>query len=404
MHLRPILLLILTPLLALAQPSSIQTLEQQKKQVESDIAYTNSLISQTKSEQQASLENLNLIQVNITSRKEMLANIDKQLVIIAKQIAERQKKVAELHDDLARLKDSYSKMLLFAYRNRTSHTQLMYILSSESVSQAYRRTLYLRTYSEHRVKQAQAIAARSEELHAELIALNLSKAEQEKLLGQKTHELMALDDEEKKYQAALQNLQAREKELWRTLDSKKRQAAKLNMQIESAIAEETRREIERRKAAEKKEKGRATKLLADEKERTAKFEKQRGRLPMPVAKGVITTHFGVHEHPIHKGIKLPSGGVEITTTDGTPVFVVAEGVVSRIFTTDFGTSVMVQHGQYYTVYTHLRSISVTAGDIVSAKQQIGLVTHEPDTNRAILDFQLWKQTTKQDPEPWLAIK
>jgi septal ring factor EnvC (AmiA/AmiB activator) len=394
----------LLPLLAFSQARAIQTLEQQKKQVESDIAYTNSLISQTKSEQQASLENLNLIQVNISSRKEMLANIDKQLVIIAKQIAERQKKVAELHDDLARLKESYAKMLLFAYRNRTSHTQLMYILSSESISQAYRRTLYLRTYSEHRVKQAKAIATRSEELNVELIALSRSKAEQESLLGQKTHELMALDDEEKKYQAALQDLQAREKELWRTLDSKKRQAAKLNMQIESAIAEEAKREIERRKAAEKKEKGRAIKLAVDEQERTARFEKQRGRLPMPVAKGVITTRFGVYEHPIHKGIKISSSGIDITTTDGMPVLVVADGVVRRIFTTDLGTSVMVQHGLYYTVYTHLRAIAVVAGDVVAAKQQIGVVTHEPDNDRAILQFQLWRQTTKQDPEQWLAIK
>ncbi len=398
-----ILILLLSGISLSAQTNStVKKLEQQKKQVESDIAYTNSLINKTKTEQKASLDNLNLIQVNIVSRKTLISSIDKQLAILSVEIADKQKRVAVLYDDLAKLKENYAKMVNFAYRNRDTYTQLMYILAADDLGQAYRRMSYLKTYSEHRIKQAKNITQQSESIKHELDALKVKKAEQEYLLGKKTVELVGLGAEEKQYQNTLVKLTAREKDLRKDLEAKKKQAAKLDKNIEDAIAEEARREEARRREMEKKNKTAAAKMAEAEVVGNTKFEKMRGSLPMPVAKGVVVTRFGVYDHPVLKGIKVTSNGIDISTSEDAVVKVVADGVVRKVFTTGAVTSVLVQHGLYYTVYTHLKAVKVQAGDEIRAAQPIGLVTPAPDSDRAILHFELWKQTVKQNPEIWLA--
>ncbi|MDR1417114.1 MAG: peptidoglycan DD-metalloendopeptidase family protein, partial [Prevotellaceae bacterium] len=388
----------------LAAQSAIQNLEQQKKQIEADIAYTNSLIAKTQSEQKANLDNLNLIQANLVSRQEYIDQIDKLLASLSVEIVNRQKKVALLYDELARLKENYARMLNFAYRNRLPHMQLMYILGSEDFSQAYRRITYLKAYSEHRISQAKSISKQSEELKSELTALKIQKTEQQLLFNQKTIELLALDVEEKEYQSIIYTLQTREKELMQDLEVKKKRALLLNTQIQAAIAEETRREAERRREIEKRNKEMAAKVVADERTLTLRFETQRGNLPVPVARSVVVTHFGVYEHPVLKGIKVTSNGIDLSTTDGAVVSVVADGVVRKIFTTGSVTSLLIQHGLYYTVYTHLKGITVRVGDAVHARQPIGMVTPAPDSDRAILHFELWRQTAKNDPEEWLSKK
>ncbi len=397
-----ILILLLSSLGLAAQSSSVKKLEQQKKQVEKDIAYTNTLINKTLSAQKVNLDNLNLIHTNIVSRKRLINSIDNQLTLLAAEIAEKQKQVARLYDDLGELKENYAKMVNFAYRNRNAYTQLMYVLAAEDLNQAYRRLSYLRAYSEHRINQANQITRQSDTINHKLLDLREKKAEQEYLFKQKTKELLALNAEEKQYQLTLSRLKTKEKELKKDLDKKRAQATKLNKQIEDAIAEEARREEARRREAAKKSKAAAAKMAEAEVVGNTKFEKMRGRLPMPVSKGVIVTRFGVYDHPVLKGIKVNSNGIDISTTDGAPVMVVADGTVRRVFSTGEVTNVLVQHGLYYTIYTHLKSITVKAGDEIRAQQVLGLVAVASDSDRAILHFELWRQMTKLDPELWLA--
>jgi septal ring factor EnvC (AmiA/AmiB activator) len=293
-------------------------------------------------------------------------------------------------------------MLNFAYRNRMPYMQLMYVLGSDDFNQAYRRIAYLKAYSDHRISQARSISKQSEELKSELSALKTQKAEQQYLFNQKTIELLALDAEEKSYQATISVLQGKEKELRQDLEAKKKQASQLNTQIQNTIVEETRREAERRREVEKRSKEMAAKMAADERALTLQFEKQRGKFPHPVARSVVVTHFGVYDHPVVKDIKFPSNGIDLSTTDGAVVSVVADGVVSKIFTIGSTTNLIIKHGLYFTVYSHLKNITVHVGDVVRAKQPIGLVATTPDGDRAILHFEIWKQTTKYDPEEWLS--
>jgi septal ring factor EnvC (AmiA/AmiB activator) len=385
-----------------AQQNVIKDLEQQKRQIEKGIAYTSSLIDQTKEDQKTSMDNLNLIKKNIESRKELVQSIDKQLVAISVEISEKQKRIATLYDDLTKLKENYSKMVLFAYRNKNVYTQVMYILASDDLNQAYRRISYLKAYSEDRMEHARKINAQSDRIGTEISSLQVTKAEQEYLLRQKNLELASLDIEEKTYEATLEDLKTKERELLKELEVKKKQAAKLDGQIESAIAEEARREAERRREAELKSKAEVARLAANEQAATAKFERMRGKLPMPVSKGVVVTGFGIYNHPVLKGIKVTSNGIDISTDSKAIVYVVAEGVVRRVFSTGSTTSVLVQHGLYYTVYTHVDNVTVKAGDVVYARQPIALVDQSHAGDRSVLHFELWRQTVKQDPEKWLS--
>lgn len=385
-----------------AQQNVIKDLEQQKRQIEKDIAYTSSLIDQTKEDQKTSIDNLNLIKKNIESRRELVQSIDKQLVAISIEISEKQKRIAALYDDLTKLKDNYSKMVLFAYRNKNMYTQVMYILASDDLNQAYRRMSYLKAYSEDRMEHARKINAQSDKISTEISSLQVTKAEQEYLLSQKNLELASLDIEEKTYEATLEDLKTKERELLRELETKRKQAAKLDRQIENAIAEEARREAERRREAELKSKAEAARLAANEQAATTKFERMRGKLPMPVSKGVVVTRFGIYNHPVLKGIKVTSNGIDISTDNKAIVYVVAEGVVRRVFSTGSTTSVLVQHGLYYTVYTHVDNVTVKAGDVVYARQPIALVDQSHANDRSVLHFELWRQTVKQDPEKWLS--
>jgi septal ring factor EnvC (AmiA/AmiB activator) len=407
-HIVVILLLSLWAAAGVAQ-NAIKSLERQKKQIEKDIIYTNSLIAQTQSEQKVNLDNLNLIQVNLATRRAYINEIDKLLTALSAEIVDKQKRIAALYDELAYLKKNYAKLLNFAYRNRTPHTQLMFILSSDDFNQAYWRIAYLKTYSEHRINQAKNISQQSEALKSELSTLVVKKTEQQYLLNQKTIEMLALDAEEKEYQATIYALQSKEAELRRDLEAKKKQAALFNKQIQTAIAEEAHREAERRREIEKKNKEMAAKIVADEHALTLQFEKQYGNLPSPLAQSVVVTHFGVYKHPVLKDIMMASNGIDFSTTDGAVVSVVADGTVSGIFTSGPTANVLVRHGTYFTTYSHLKGITVRVGDIVRAKQPIGMVATVPDSPRAILHFELWKQTDrqgypaeKQDPEKWLA--
>jgi murein DD-endopeptidase MepM/ murein hydrolase activator NlpD len=143
-------------------------------------------------------------------------------------------------------------------------------------------------------------------------------------------------------------------------------------------------------------------MAVDEQLLTTAFERNRGKLPMPVSKGVVVTHFGIYDHPVLKGIRVTSNGIDISTDPRAVVIVVAEGVVRKVFSTGSVTSVLVQHGLYYSVYSHLSSVSVQSGERVRARQPIGLVDISSSGERSVLHFELWRQTEKLDPMQWLS--
>jgi septal ring factor EnvC (AmiA/AmiB activator) len=406
------------PLSLIAQ-NAIRDMERKKQQMERDIAYTSTLINQTQEKQRANIDHLNLLKAKIDKRRALLKSIDSQLLSLSKEIEMRQIKTQQLTSDMVTLKENYAQMLRIAYRSHNSYSQLMYILASDNINQAYRRISYLKKFSDALVEHAQKISTQSKSLTEEILALQKSKTEQEQLLQQEKNEVVALNEDVKNYENVVIILKRQETALMRDLEIKKQEATLLNRQIEAAIAEETRRELERQKRErEHQERIEQERLAAELKKNKgnvitippkptstaieSRFEKLKGTLKMPVMQGIIVTQFGVHTHPVFPHIHVTSNGIDISTDVGAIVNVVAEGVVRKIFTTNSVTSILVQHDVYYTVYTHLDNVKVQTNDMVRAGQPLGTV--EASNDRAILHFEIWKQLEKQDPEAWLIKK
>ena len=130
---------------------------------------------------------------------------------------------------------------------------------------------------------------------------------------------------------------------------------------------------------------------------SAGFENNRGRLPWPVATGTITERFGLHKLD---QASYTNDGVDITTTDGAAVRAVFAGKVAAVQVMMGRTVVLINHGEYFTVYQNLKSVSVSVGNSVDTKQTIGVVANTGDD--AVLKFQIRRGQAALNPEAWIS--
>jgi len=171
--------------------------------------------------------------------------------------------------------------------------------------------------------------------------------------------------------------------------------ASIQKEIEKLIAEENKRTS-----------GSTTgkyKLTPEEKLVSDKFGNNKGRLPWPVERGVITVRFGRQSHPVLANIEIDSKGVDISTTSGSDARAVFEGEVRRIFAVPGGhNAVIIRHGEYLSVYTNLSKVYVKSGEKVVAKQAIGKIHTDENDNKTILHLEIWQGNVPLNPETWLA--
>lgn len=397
-------------------------LEKKKKQLNQDIEYTNKILRQTQQEKAASLKGLRVLNSQIHTREKVIGTINKQITVISGEIGEKNRNISSLQQQLAQLKKEYANMVLFAYRNQSAYNKLMFIFAAKDFNQAYKRMKYLQQFGTYRRKQAEYIERTKRALNLKVMELNSDKKEKNTLLTEEQKEKQTLTKEKVKQTQVVGQLQSREKNLRQEIAKKQREAQKLNKAIQDIIRreiEEARKKAEeeaRRKAeAEAKAKGTTapatvpktatgSAVLSSTPEAaklTADFVSNRGRLPWPVEKGVIVERFGVHPHPVLAKVEVNNDGIDIKTNPGASARAVFGGEVIAV-TSVFGEyAVIIKHGEYFTVYSNLRSASVSRGQKVTTKQAIGTVSSDAEGN-AELNFQVWKGQVKMDPEYWLA--
>ncbi len=135
---------------------------------------------------------------------------------------------------------------------------------------------------------------------------------------------------------------------------------------------------------------------------SAGFTSNKGRLPWPVEKGFIISQYGRHPHPVAEKVMIENDGVDIQTSPGATARAVFDGTVSKVFyVPGFGNNVLINHGEYFTVYNGLSGVSVTAGQQVKTKQGIGTVGPN-DEGVHVIKFQVWKGASTQNPMSWIA--
>ena len=375
-----------------AAAQNISDLNKRRQKAEQEITYIDNLLKKNSSDKQNSLQQLELTQQKIKSRKQIVADMDAQIHLLESDLAKKQGEVAVLQANLDTLKKSYEQLLYQAYKNRDERLWLMFILSSNDLSLAYRRWQYFKNYSEYINEQALKIQQMSDALTVEINSLNVKKETLAKHKREREREVGTLQKEETSVQNMTRNFAAQEKQLSKKMADQRRAIERINKQIEKIIADQAKTDEKKRRENPN--------LPAADNALSARFQDNRGKLPWPVRKGVITEKFGEHFHPVFKNIKLsPNNGIDISTDDNSPALCVFDGEVRRIFMVPgMNNCVMVQHGEYYTLYCKLANVSVKVGDKVTTGQVLGTIF---TADNAVLHFELWKGTTKINPELWL---
>ena len=367
-----------------AQDTSAQ--REQKEKLEKEIELINRQLSSTDSKSRSALSNYNLLSKKISNRKKLLEASRRKEREIADQIYLKQKEINSLQASCDTLAAHYDRLVLSAYKNRDSRIWYMYILASDDLSQAYRRYGYFKSLASQIQTQAAIIEEQKAELLRQKAALQEMKTLQKRQSEESGRELDRLTGEQKDASKLVDRLKKEKKRYQKELAAKKKQVEALDREIARIV-----REAMKKSPSGKTEIDRA---LATE------FSKNKGLLPWP-ADGPVVEPFGERYHQVYKNIKLPkNNGIDIALKSGTAVCCVFDGVVKQVLVMPgYNQCVLVQHGNYFTFYCKLRNVKVKSGQKVTTGQQLGVVdTINKETQ---LHFQVWKDTTPQNPESWL---
>lgn len=399
-----------------AQDSQQEKLEQRKAQILQEIKDNEKMLQSVRKKEKSAV-NEYLIQANKIKLKEKLINTTaKQEKVLSNDMYINQVQVNKLKKELAVLKEDYAKMILKSYKSRSEQSRAMFILSSESFLQAYKRAQYLKQYTNFRKNQGLEIQTKTAQLVDFNTKLDGQRKVKKKIIAENEKEKQGLEVEKKEQQKLVNALKKDKNKIAADIKSKQSESKRIDRQIDrlirEAIAEANRKAAaERAKAnpgsTETKAPVSSSKiaLTPEDKVLAADFKANRGRLPWPVEKGFISLGYGDQPHPLHPSITVHNSGVEITTEDGASARAVFAGEVSKVIVlSPVNKAVVIQHGDFFTVYQNLSSVSVSQGDKVSIKQNIGKVRTSGDTGKTIIKFLILQNTTNSDPENWLQNK
>ena len=383
-----------------ANGQSLEELRKKKEKTNEQIKYTTRLLDEARKNEKQTLNKYKILDKQIELRSSLISGINSEVGVLGEFIDQNAWLVNSLNNDLDDLKKEYAAMIQFAQKNQTNYSKMLFVLSSNSFNQAYKRMMYLRQYTEYRKRQAELIQWIRDLIQVKVGRLEQQRTEKETLLQSKKREADQLNREKKQQGKYLTSLQEKQKDFEKKLREQQKIEAQLSREIQRIIDEEVQKA---RKVA--KETGKpGYEMTPEQKLASGKFEQNKRRLPWPVERGVITDHFGVHQHPVLKNIQVRNNGIDIATAQGSTARSVFAGEVSRVFMVTGGNrAVIIRHGIYLTVYSNLVNVLVNTGDQVAVKQTIGTIgTDSEDDDKTVLKFQIWKENVKQNPEDWIS--
>lgn len=417
---------------AAAYSQSSAELKRRKASLSREIEALKKQQNRVKGSKRLSLRQIDALNAQIRLREEKISTINSEVKLLSNQIAETANTVESLQKQLSKLKKEYAAMVLFAFRNQNAYGKLMFVFASESFNQAYKRLKYLQQFAEYRKRQASYIRETQKELGLKIVELDESKRSKSNLLHSQEEEKITLSKEKSNRSKQLTNLTRQEKKLNQQVAAKRKEVARLNRSITAAIrkeiaAERKRAEAARIAAAKKAAaaKAAAARAAAAKKSTTgtstaaakpaprsgsvlsstpatakisSSFLNNRGRLPWPV-RGTIVSRFGVSKY---KSVQVQNNGVDIKTAAGSSVSAIFPGEVRQVLSDISGYIVLIRHGEYFTVFSNLRSVSVSVGQNVSTGQKIGAVKTNSEDGTTHLHLEIWKNTSPTNPEGWLS--
>jgi murein hydrolase activator len=381
----------------LAQKKSRKQLEQEREKNLKKIKETSKVLEETKQQKNATLSQLNLLNQEIEEREVVINIMSSEVGMLDREIQEQVLIIRALEEDIKGLKEEYAQLIYLGYKHLNGYDKLIHILSADNIGQMLRRNSYFKQYATARNYQLEEIESVTEALKTYQRALANKQREKSGLLQAKTIETENLTNAKNQQNTVLKQLSSKEQQLKKDLDESKKSAEKLQKLITDLIAAERKKAIEKSKGSSSSSKA-ATDVSV---KLSASFEGNMGKLPWPVQNGRVSNHFGRQAHPVLKGVFVDNLGIDISTIQNEQVKAVFGGkVITVAEVPGMHKIVMVQHGEYFTVYAKLRDVVVKTGEEISVKQVIGSVYTNKE-GESELQFQIWKNETKLNPEVWL---
>ncbi len=415
------LFLIFTFTPSYAQKTKGKTKKQLQNEItslEKEISTANQLLKKTKKDKEMTLNEVSILDQKIKQREQLITTYNEQIAVLDEEINAGQKNIKSLNTDLANLRKEYAKMVSFAYKNRNNYNKLGFIFASKDFNQAFTRLRYIRQFNDARKVKMEQIASTERQISGEVEASQQAREEQAALLKDEKTQKEALQKEKKELNGQVNKLKKKEGSLQQDIKNKQQQAKKLQKAIDDIIAEEIRKanaEAERKRKEEAKKntnKGNTTTTTTKEKgmaltpaEKTLSnsFVNNKGKLPWPVERGVISSSFGKHASVVSDKVTVTNNGIDIATTENAQARAVFDGEVASVTKlTGANTVVIIRHGEYFTVYSNLENVTVKRGDKVKTKQNIGTVHTNKNENKTELHFELLKEQSRQNPANWLS--
>jgi septal ring factor EnvC (AmiA/AmiB activator) len=368
-------------------------LEQEKKENLRKIAEAERILNETADEKQATLGQLQALNQQINAREDLIRSIGSEIRILDSEISDLRIVVSSLQNDLKNLKEEYAAQIYSSYKANRGNSKLMFLFSASDFNQLLQRLKYLEQYANARRLQAEQIEVVAKELNEQRGKVEAKRAEQQRLLNQQVRESRKLANSKKKQSELVAQLTKKERQLRKEVEDRKDANRRLNTLIAKIIEDEA-----------KKSSTASTAEAASAAELTRLFESKKNNLTWPVGSGFIASKFGKQPHPVLKRITVVNDGVGIQTEKDSPIRAVFDGEVTLIGTIQGKNNIVViRHGDYLTVYARLKTINVKKGQRVRANDVIGEVFTDRD-GISELEFQVYKGTTKLNPENWLAMK
>lgn len=449
------LLFVCATSLVWSQDSQQEKLEQRKAQIQQEIKENERLLQSVKKKEKSAVSVMAIQEKKIALKENLIKTTEKQAKLLSNDMYINQVQINKLKKELVILKEDYAKMIIKSYKSRSEESRAMFLLSSENFQQAYKRLQYMKQYTSFRKIQGEEIKGKSKELVVYNQKLDVQKTAKQKLIDEKEKERLSLEQEKKEQEKLVNAIKKDKNKLATDIKKKQQEARAIDKQIDRLIRQAIA-EANRKAAAERAKQKAATAAAAKEKKAAAaaaakelamanktgktiktsvkpvvdeepeeevkkpisstkidltpeakivadNFRANKGRLPYPVERGKITLGFGNQPHPVYKSLMVHNSGVEITTDQGATARAVFDGVVTSVFDlTKVTKAVMIQHGDYFTVYQNLSSVNVSTGDKVSRKQALGRIRSNGETGKTVLKFLIYQNTSYINPAGWLS--
>tara|TARA_R110002051_G_scaffold214190_1_gene279056 strand:+ start:1330 stop:2559 length:1230 start_codon:yes stop_codon:yes gene_type:complete len=382
-----------------AQTTEQKNLEAKREQLQKEIQQINRLLFAEKKEKGNVLDQMQALDKKISVRQQLIRVTNEQSNLLNRQLNTNIRNIGKLRDELKMLKDDYALMIQKSYQNKSKQSRLMFLLSSESFYQGFKRLQYMKQYTKYRKEQGEQIVSKTEELKKLNVELSEQRKTKERLVAENTVAKKELVLEKNSQNELLATIRKNESKYTASIQKKQQEAREIDRQIENLIRSAI--------VSSNKKAGNTTNttkfvLTPEAKIVANNFSANKGKLIWPVEKGIKSIGFGVYNDAVYPGIKHQNNGVIIATDQGAKARAIFEGEVIAVISVPGGNKgVQMKHGNFISTYYNLSNVYVKKGDKLKTKQELGEIFTNVISNQTLLKFYLYQDTSRLNPEEWI---